>query len=116
MILASEHIKNISNLETELGTIEFVVPDIVISELEKLSRGQDLKKKSSADNALLIVKDFKKIKISGNSVDDAIVSYAKQRKGIIATVDTDLKKRIRNFGGTLLSMTNNRIVLETSKI
>ncbi len=45
MILASEHIKNISNLETELGTIEFVVPDIVINELEKLSRGQDLKKK-----------------------------------------------------------------------
>ena len=45
MILASEHIKNISTLETELGTIEFVVPDIVINELEKLSRGQDLKKK-----------------------------------------------------------------------
>ncbi|MBI3842471.1 MAG: hypothetical protein HY295_04945 [Thaumarchaeota archaeon] len=45
MLLASEHIKNISNLETELGTIEFVVPDIVINELEKLSRGQDLKKK-----------------------------------------------------------------------
>lgn len=45
MILASEHIKNFSNLETELGTIKFVVPDIVINELEKLSRGQDLKKK-----------------------------------------------------------------------
>ena len=45
-----------------------------------------------------------------------MVSYVKQRKGIIATVDTDLKKRIRNFGGTVLSMTNNRIVLETSKI
>ena len=45
MLLASEHIKNISTLERELGTIEFVVPDIVISELEKLSRGQDLKKK-----------------------------------------------------------------------
>ena len=45
-----------------------------------------------------------------------MVSYVKQRKGIIATVDTDLKRRIRNFGGTVLSMTNNRIVLETSKI
>lgn len=45
MILASEHIKNISNLQTELGAIEFVVPDIVVTELGKLSRGQDLKKK-----------------------------------------------------------------------
>ena len=45
MIVASEHIKNISTLETELGTIEFVVPDVVIKELEKLSIGHDLKKK-----------------------------------------------------------------------
>ena len=45
MILSSEHIKNISNLETEFGTIEFVVPDIVISELGKLSQGHNLKKK-----------------------------------------------------------------------
>lgn len=63
-----------------------------------------------------MIKNFKKIKIYGNSVDDAIVSYVKQKKGIIATVDTYLKQRIRNFGGTVLSMANNRIVLETSKI
>jgi len=36
--------------------------------------------------------------------------------GIIATVDIDLKKRIRNFGGSILSLANDRIVLEPSKI
>ncbi len=45
MILASKSIKNISSLEIDLGTIEFVVPDLVVKELEKLSRGSNFKKK-----------------------------------------------------------------------
>lgn len=63
-----------------------------------------------------MIKDCKQIKITGNSVDDAIVSYIKNHKGIIATVDTDLKKRIRNFGGSIISLANDRIVLEPSKL
>jgi len=45
MILASKNIKNISNLDTEIGTIEFMVPDIVVEELEKISKSTNLKKK-----------------------------------------------------------------------
>ena len=45
MILASKNVKNISNLDTEIGTIEFTVPDMVISELERLSKDMNLKKK-----------------------------------------------------------------------
>lgn len=45
MILASKNIKNISNLDTEIGTIEFIVPDIVVEELEKISKSTNLKKK-----------------------------------------------------------------------
>ena len=45
MIIASKNIKNISNLDTEIGTIEFAVPDMVISELERLSKDTNLKKK-----------------------------------------------------------------------
>ena len=45
MILASKNVKNISNLDTEIGTIEFTVPDVVISELERLSQDKNLKKK-----------------------------------------------------------------------
>ncbi len=45
MLLASKNIKNISNLDTEIGTVDFIVPDMVISELEKLSKGNNLKKK-----------------------------------------------------------------------
>ncbi len=45
MILASKNIKNISNLDIEIGKIEFVVPDMVIKELERLSKDKSLKKK-----------------------------------------------------------------------
>ena len=45
MILASKNIKNTSNLDTEIGTIEFMVPDIVVEELEKISKNTNLKKK-----------------------------------------------------------------------
>ena len=45
MILASKNVKNISSLDTEIGTIEFTVPDMVISELERLSKDVNLKKK-----------------------------------------------------------------------
>ncbi|MGI0011395.1 MAG: hypothetical protein ACREAE_08345 [Nitrosopumilaceae archaeon] len=45
MLLASKNIKNISNLETEIGSIEFVVPDMVIKELERISHEKTIKKK-----------------------------------------------------------------------
>lgn len=45
MLLASKNIKNISNIETEIGTIEFTVPDMVINELERISHGKAVKKK-----------------------------------------------------------------------
>lgn len=44
MLLASRRIKNINSLETEIGNLEFIVPDLVISELEKVSSSNDKKK------------------------------------------------------------------------
>jgi rRNA-processing protein FCF1 len=44
MILASKRIKNISSVETEIGALEYIVPNMVVSELEKL--GLDDKKKA----------------------------------------------------------------------
>jgi len=37
MVLASRRIKNISSIETEIGAIEYVVPDMVVRELERLT-------------------------------------------------------------------------------
>lgn len=56
------------------------------------------------------------MKISGDSVDNALVAYVKKNGGIIATVDMELKKRIRENRGSILSIANDRIILEPSKI
>jgi len=112
--IATKRIKNISNLETEIGSIQFVVPDIVIQELEKLSK--DNKKKQHIISTLEFIKKLKKIKISGTLVDDSIISYAKKHGGIIATMDANLKHGIKEVGGSVISISNDKIVLEPSKI
>ncbi len=112
--IATKRIKNISNLETEIGSIQFVVPDIVIQELEKL--GKNNKKKQNIIQTLEFIKNLKKIKIVGTIVDKSLISYVKNQGGIIATMDADLKHRIKESGGSVLSVSNDKIVLESSKI
>jgi len=41
--LATTRIKNISTLETDIGAIQFILPDVVMNELENLSK-QEKKK------------------------------------------------------------------------
>jgi len=45
-----------------------------------------------------------------------LVFYIKKNKGIVATLDAELKIRIKNNGGSILSVSNDKIVLEPSKL
>jgi rRNA-processing protein FCF1 len=112
--IATKRIKNISNLETEIGSIQFVVPDIVIQELEKLSKNN--KKKQDIIQTLEFIKNFKKIKITGTIVDESLIFHIKKHGGIVATMDANLKHEIKEAGGSVLSISNDKIVLESSKI
>ena len=56
-----------------------------------------------------------KIKISGKNVDDALVYHVQQNGGMVATIDIELKRKIKESGGTVLSLANDRIILEPSK-
>ena len=109
--IATKRIKNISNLETEIGQIQFLVPDVVITELEKLSKQDEKKQEILA--TVNYSKTLKKIEISGKYADQALINHIKQHGGIIATLDKELKKKIKNFGGSIMSLSNDRIVLES---
>ena len=109
--IATKRIKNISNLETEIGQVQFLVPDVVIKELEKL--GDQDEKKTEIDATVNFSKNLKKISISGEYADQALLNHIKEHGGIIATLDKELKKKIKNFGGSVMSLANDRIVLET---
>ena len=109
--IATKRIKNISNLDTEIGQVQFLVPDVVIKELEKLSKQDEKKQEILA--TVNYSKNLKKIAIAGKFADQALIDYIKQHGGIIATMDKELKKKIKNFGGSIMSLSNNRIVLES---
>ena len=54
--LATHRITNISDLETEIGSLSFVVPDIVKKELEHLAEDPD--KNIAVMQTLDFIKDF----------------------------------------------------------
>ena len=108
--IANTRIKNISNIETEIGSINYIVPSVVLKELENLVN--DTKKGIKAKSTMNYIKNFKKIEIPGNFADNAILDYIKKNGGIIATMDKELKNKIKNLDRSVISIANDRILLE----
>jgi len=111
ILLATNRIKNLDNLDTEIGQIRFVVPEIVRNELKILC--DDPTKKEIALTTLDYIKNLKIIPITGKIADDAIIDYVKNYGGIVATMDKELKNKIKNHGGSIISLLNNKIILES---
>ena len=108
--LATHRITNLSDLETEIGRIEFIVPDIVIQELKHLSEDKEKNKISTV--TLDFIKDFKTNSITGKTADLGILDFVEKNGGIVATMDRELKVIIKQVGGSVLSIHNDKIVLE----
>ena len=108
--LATHRITNLSDLETEIGRIEFIVPDIVIQELKHLSEDKEKNKISTV--TLDFIKDFKTNSITGKTADLGILDFVEKNGGIVATMDRELKSKIKDAGGSVLSIHNDKIVLE----
>jgi len=109
--LATKRIKNIDNIDVEIGTISFVVPRVVQDELFNLKN--DIKKKQDILATLNFIKNFKIIQIHGKFADKELINYVKHYGGIIGTMDKELKKEIKKNGGSIISFSNDRMVLES---
>ena len=109
--LATRKIKNIDSVNTEIGQIEFVVPSVVLNELRKLSKTQ--KKKQDAVTTLEFARNLKTTEMSGKFADQAIIERVRKRGGIIATVDNELKNKIKSLNGSVISFSSDKIVLES---
>jgi len=108
--LATHRITNFSDLETEIGRIEFIVPDVVIQELKHLSEDKEKNKISTV--TLNFIKDFKTNSITGKTADHGILDFVEKNGGMVATMDRELKVMIKQVGGSVLSIHNDKIVLE----
>ena len=108
--LATHRIKNIDFIETEIGTLSFIVPKIVKKELEHLAGDPD--KKIISQQTLDFIKNFKTNEIDGSNADAAILDFIKENRCIVATMDKELKNKIKESGSSILSIHNDKIVLE----
>jgi rRNA-processing protein FCF1 len=108
--LSTRKIKNLDSVNTEIGQIQFVVPSVVLSELKKLSKTQ--KKKQDAITTLEFARNLKTTQMSGKFADQAIIEHVRKHGGITATMDKELKDKIKSLNGSVMSFSNDKIVLE----
>lgn len=109
--LATRRIKNIDNLDTEIGSIYFTVPEVVKNELIRL---QQIPEKNQEITATLnFIKKLKIIPINGVYANQELINYVKNNRSIIGTMDKDLKNKIKKLDSSILSIHNDKIVLES---
>ena len=108
--LATKRIKNLDNLDVEIGQITFIVPQVVKNELLELEKNPE--KKQDIQATLNYVKNFKTIQILGSFADKELIDYVSKNRVIVATMDKELKKQIKMLGSSILSIHNDKIVLE----
>lgn len=109
--LATRRIKNLDNIDVEIGQVTFVVPQVVKNELSALL--ENSKKQQDVCRTLDFIRNFKIIFLDGTFADKELVNYVKKNRSIIATMDKELKKKIKENGGTIMSLSNDKIVLES---
>jgi len=86
-------------IERLLGKTNFVITEAIDAELDKLSKKN--KKEVNIAREVIAKKNVKKVKTESKIADTSLVELAKQGY-IIATADKALKKRIKDYGGTLI--------------
>ena len=118
--LSTHKIKNIDSVNTEIGQIQFVVPIVVWNELVALSiqtrdtpsRKKNLKKQD-VWKTINYAEKLKIIPMSGTYADAEITKHVKKHGGIVGTMDKELKRKIKGVGGSIMSFSKNKIVLES---
>ena len=109
--LATKKIKNLDSINVEIGEFQYVIPLVVLDELERLSKIPD--KEQDIRKTLEFVRTLNTVPISGKVADNAITDHIKKHGGIVATIDKELKGKIKRLGGSVMSFSNDKIVLES---
>lgn len=109
--LATKRIKNIDSLDVEIGQVTFVVPQVVKNELLELMNNPE--KNKDVQSTLNYIKNFKTISILGKFADKELLDYVSKNRSIVATMDRELKKQIKSYGSSIMSFSNDRIILES---
>ena len=113
MVLVSKPIKQVTKVESQLGRFDFLVPDVAEVELLRLVEKAGPKRSTLARTALELAKTkFKKVTvIKARHVDDSIIEYAIRHKCAVATIDTNLRRRLIANGVLVLTLSKDRLIV-----
>ncbi|TLY01381.1 MAG: hypothetical protein E6K92_08595 [Thaumarchaeota archaeon] len=117
MVLVSKPIKQVARVESLLGRLDFLVPDIVRSEIERLVEKAGPKRSTLAKTALELAKSkFKTVAVGkARHVDDSIIEYAVAHKCAVATIDTNLRRRLIATEVLVLTLSRDRLIVANPK-
>jgi len=117
MVLVSKPIKQVARVESLLGRLDFLVPDIVKGELERLVEKAGAKRSTLAKTALELAKSkFKTVAVGkARHVDDSIIEYAVAHKCAVATIDTNLRRRLIATEVLVLTLSRDRLIVANPK-
>jgi rRNA-processing protein FCF1 len=118
MVLVQKPIKRVAKIESQLGRLDFLVPDIVEGELERLAQNAGPKRSRLAKTALELAKaKFKTVAVApAKHVDDSIIEYAMAQKCAVATIDTNLRRRLIANQVLVLSLSEDNFIVANPKI
>jgi len=116
MVLVSTPVKRMEKIESEVGRLSYLIPDIVIEELKKLEVRAGPKRSQIAKAAIEISHSkFRIVELPKyRHVDDAILEFAKASKCAVATLDKNLKNKLRKHNILVISLSNNRLLIDYS--
>jgi rRNA-processing protein FCF1 len=118
MVLFSKPIKRLAKIESQLGRLDFLMPDIVQVELERLAQNAGPKRSRLAKTALELAKiKFSTVAVApAKHVDDSIIEYAMAQKCAVATIDTSLRRRLIANQVLVLSLRKDNLIIANPKI
>jgi uncharacterized protein len=118
MVLVSKPIKQLAKIESNIGMLDFLVPDIVQGELKRLTENAGPKRSGLARTALEIARaKFRTVPIApAKHVDDSIVEYAMTNKCAVATIDTNLRRRLIANKVLVLSLSKDNLIIANPKL
>jgi hypothetical protein len=103
------------NLKQELirllGNYEIVVPSKIVEELKVLSEKGKGKKKQLAKPALKLIENYKIVKDTSETADDAVLNIAKKLNGVVFSNDKELKERAKKEKIKTIFMRNKKYLM-----
>lgn len=99
----------LEDIRSRLGKVEFFVPSSVIRELEIVGSRKGKKQAYLTARGVIELNKVKEIEDHGRNADDFLVECA-QDGFIVATNDSALKKRIKDFGGRIIYLKKRTLI------